>query len=81
MRADGTTADYIVGYMSRDMRHVTSFGGEILGSARIVSTWKLPLACWISDRMYQVEVVVNGRTYTGRTGGASMIYRGRRKRR
>jgi len=34
---------------------------------------------YISDRMFQVEAIVNGVTYTGRSAGVGMSYRGKRK--
>ncbi len=67
--------DRIIAYTSSDMKHVTSWGSEVLGTMRVTSSWKMPYNCWISDRQYQVVAVIDGKRYTGRTMGGCMIVR------
>jgi hypothetical protein len=73
--------DKILAYMSSDMKHVTTWHGDVLGAARIKSSWRMnqwsPIGGW---RMYQVETTIDGVRYTGRTMGGSMVYHGKRKR-
>jgi hypothetical protein len=78
---DATPANdnWLLGYMSADMQSLTDWHGNRLGSARVVTSWRLDGSA-LSDRMYQVECTVNGAAYTGRTLGASMAWRGRAKR-
>jgi hypothetical protein len=70
---------YITGYCSDDMKRLHTWHGEDLGTLKVVSWWRLPLSCWVSDRMYQVEATVDGVVYTGRTTGGGMIARLKRK--
>ena len=58
---------------------VTDWHGEPLGTARIVASWRLPRHCYISDRMFQIECVIDGVLYTGRGCGSSMIWKGKPK--
>jgi hypothetical protein len=66
------------GYMSEDMKAITKGDGMRLGSARIVASWATPKS-YVSSRQYQVECVINGVLYTGRTGGGSLLWRGKAK--
>lgn len=68
---------HIIAYLSRE-GVLTDWHGRRLGTYRITSTW--PIHSWISRTMHQVEAVVSGVTYTGRSCGVGMVYRGRRKR-
>jgi hypothetical protein len=70
------TDRWIIAYMSNDMGSVTDWHGETLGHAKVKTSWATPT----NDRCYQVECNVNGITYTGRTGGGGMIYKGKVKR-
>lgn len=54
-------------------------GTAVLGNARIVASWKTPRNTW-SSRMYQVEVILSGVTYTGRSNGVGMVWQGKPKR-
>lgn len=74
----GATGEWAVGYMSADMKRVTDWHGHLLGTARVVTSWPLQ-GSYLSDRMFQVEATIDGRTYTGRTMGANMLWRGRVK--
>lgn len=72
--------DRAIVYCDKDMRNVTSWHGEVLGTMRVKSSWRLPLTSWQSDRMYQIEATIGGKVYTGRTLGEGMIARLRLKR-
>jgi hypothetical protein len=69
------TVNYAVGFMSDDMESIVDHSGEHMGVARIVTSWRVNAF----DRMYQVEGTINQRLYTGRTLGASKLWRGRIK--
>lgn len=62
------------GYMSSDMTRVTDFEGNTISQkVNITSSWKAPQRNnWITDRYYQVQVLIDGIWYTGRTAGGSM---------
>ena len=53
--------------------------GRPLGRWRAVASWRQVRRN--PDRIYQIEAVVAGVTYTGRGLGQGMIFSGRRKRR
>lgn len=55
---------------------VTTWHGEELGPATIVSSWRNPWG-WRSDRIYQVRATINGRTYSGRGCGVGQVWYGR----
>jgi hypothetical protein len=67
---------FIIAYLGKDSV-LSDWHGRRLGTYRITSTW--PIHSWISRTMHQVEATVAGVTYTGRSCGVGMIYRGRRK--
>jgi hypothetical protein len=48
-----------------------------LGTYRITRTWKTPHS-YVSSTMNQVYATVNGITYTGRSAGVGMLFRGRK---
>lgn len=86
------TPDYAVGYLADSPlykehpewygtpKHVlTSWHGEWLGNAAIVAKWPTPTSAY-SDWMHQVEVIIDGRTYTGRSAGVGMVWTGKPKR-
>ena len=73
------TPDYAIGYMSDDMQQIITWHGKVMGSARVVSSWPMPLNCWLTNRYYQVEATINGIRYTGRTAGDGTIWKGKRK--
>lgn len=52
--------------------------GQRIGKYALVYGWKTPNS-HVSDRMYQVEVIVNGVLYTGRSAGVGMLFNGRMK--
>jgi hypothetical protein len=71
------TGDYVVAYKKGTT--VTTWAGDVLGTCRVVSTWKTPRS-YVSTEMHQLEAVINGVRYRGRCAGDGMIFRGRRKR-
>lgn len=72
------TEDYAIVYLAGTMKHVTNWRGERLGSCWVVSSWKTPRS-YVSSRMFQIEATIYGITYTGRSAGAGMIARLKRK--
>jgi hypothetical protein len=72
-----TKPQEIGGYLA-DGGVLTDWNGKKIGTYRLIASWKLP-NMYISDRMFQVEAIVNGVTYTGRSAGVGMAYRGKRK--
>ena len=71
------TAGLLIAYPAKDGA-LTDWHGRTIGTWRAVSSWRVN--SFIGSRMYQIEAVVNGATYTGRGFGEGMIYRGRPKR-
>jgi hypothetical protein len=78
------TDEWVIGYPKLDSEHVgatgtlTSWHGEPLGTVRITSKWRTPKS-FVSSHMFQMEARVNGKTYTGRSAGNGVIFRGRVK--
>lgn len=68
--------EFAAGYMSADMSQLVDFNGTVIGSARVVNTWAIRAGI-VSDAMYQVECIIDGFAYTGRTAGAMMLWRGK----
>ena len=71
------TPDRIIAYLGKE-GELQDWHGRQLGTYRITASWRIQ--SYITDTMHQVEAVVSGITYTGRSGGVGLIYRGRRKR-
>jgi len=71
------TPDAIVAYLG-PARVLTDWHAQRIGTYRIVSSWTTPRST-VSERMHQVEAVVDGVTYTGRSAGLGMIFKGKRK--
>lgn len=71
-------ATQFLGYLGNN-GVLTDGHGVPLGTYRIVATWRLPRTAWVSTRMCQVEAVINGVTYTGRSPGIGMHYKGKVK--
>ena len=67
--------DYATGYIKGAT--LTTFEGAPLGTARCVATWRIN--SYLSSTMGQYECVIDGVTYTGRSCGETMLWRGRRK--
>jgi hypothetical protein len=77
--AHGAQVDerHCIGYLG-DNDALLACGGSVLGRYRITATWHMPRTCWISSRQHQVTATVEGRTYTGRSFGKGMIFKGHR---
>ena len=77
------TPDYIVAYIGSrgddGKRQLTDWHGKVIGTCRITSTWRTPRS-FVSSTMSQVYAVVDGVTYTGRSAGEVMIFKGRKVR-
>jgi hypothetical protein len=71
------TDDHCIAYLGEGGT-LRSWHGKIIGSYRVLSSWKTPNS-YVSSRMCQVEATVNGIVYTGRSAGQGMIFKGRRK--
>lgn len=71
------TPDFAIGYLG-EKGILTDWHGRALGTFRYVSTWRTPRS-YISSTMSQVEAVIDGITYTGRSAGKGMIWKGKRK--
>jgi hypothetical protein len=68
------TDDYIIGYMSEDMKVIKTWHGEtITETVNVFSSWRI--FSWMSNRMYQIHALYAGKWYTGRTLGGGMIVR------
>lgn len=68
------TDSYVIGYMSSDMRQVTTWHGEVISeNVRVTAKW--PIRSYVSSHMYQVRAFINGKWFTGRTVGEGMIIR------
>lgn len=56
-------------YVSADGAQVTTWTGDILGSAKVTASWRTGRRTC----MYQYVVTVGGKRYTGRCQGAGML--------
>jgi hypothetical protein len=56
---------------------VTTWAGEKIGRYRITSRWRTSRSA-MSGHMNQVRIVVGGKHYSGRSGGAGMIVKAKR---
>lgn len=63
-----------------NVRDLTDWHGNVIGEARLTSSWRTPRS-FMASRMYQAYATVDGVTYTGRTCGEGMSYVGRPVRR
>jgi hypothetical protein len=70
---------YIIGYCHYPSMTLTSWDGkETIGTIRIVSTWRTP-SSYVSSYLSQIEATINGKVYTGRSGGDGMVWKGKPK--
>ena len=72
------TPDIVIAYLGNN-GVLTDWHGATIGTYRITSTWPTPRS-YVSGAMHQVRAVVDGVTYTGRSAGIGLIYRGKRVR-
>ena len=70
------TEEYAVGYLDEN-NVLTNWHGEKIGTYRITSTWKTPRS-YLSDVMCQVYATIRGMTFTGRSGGIGLLFKGKR---
>ncbi len=63
-------------YGSTSRRYLTDWHGNNIGTCAFSSTWRIN--SYMSNVMHQVYAVVNGVTYTGRSMGEGMLFRGKR---
>lgn len=71
------TPQRIIAYLGRN-EELHDWHGRQLGTYRVTASWRIH--SYMSDTMCQVEALVNGVAYKGRSGGVGLVYRGRRKR-
>ena len=72
------TETHLVGYPDKEGNLWNWHGSKLLGSYRVVSSWRV--FSFVGSTMYQIEVkTVDGVFYTGRGFGAGMSYKGKRK--
>ncbi len=79
--ASGYTRDHahLVAYLGKD-GNLTKWDGTVIGSYRIVSTWKTPRS-YVSSTMHQVEATLaDSSVWTGRSAGVGMSYSAKPKR-
>ena len=78
------TPEHLVGYLGKPRadgsRFLENWHGKWLGTCWITSTWRTSRS-FTSGTMHQVHARVNGVTYTGRSAGEGMLFRGRRVKR
>ena len=67
---------FALGYMNADMTAVTDYYGNVMGSAKVLKSWRIDNSA-LSTTMHQVECRIAGRLYTGRTLGAMMAWNGK----
>ena len=84
------TPDRVIAYPGRDETSridprgeatsgpLKDWHGNKIGTWKAVLSWPTPRS-YMASRMFQIEAVVNGITYTGRGCGEGMIYKGKRK--
>ena len=68
---------FCIGYLGKN-DVLTDWHGKQIGTYKITSSWKTPRS-YVSSTMNQVEAVVDGITYTGRSAGIGMYFKGKRK--
>lgn len=70
------TDQYCVGYLCEGNR-LSDWHGNTIGNYIITATWKTPHS-FVSSTMHQVQAIVNGVAYTGRSAGVGRIFKGKR---
>ena len=63
-------------YRLQGNRDLTNWHGAIIGRIRLAKSWATPRS-HVSSKMYQAYATVDGITYTGRTAGEGMIFKGK----
>jgi hypothetical protein len=75
------TPYYVIAYVKDVLNNIvtlTDWHGNELGHGRVKAYWATPRS-YISSRCYQIDGTINGVTYTGRSAGVGMIWKGKRK--
>ena len=67
--------DLLIAYVGEN-GVLNDWHGNVIGAIKLTRSWKTPRS-YVSDRMYQAYATVNGKTYTGRTAGVSMRFKGK----
>ena len=63
--------EHVAAYVGKGGQHVTTWAGDPLGVARVLSSW--PVRSYVGSRMRQYCVCINGANYTGRGFGEGML--------
>jgi hypothetical protein len=69
------TPELCVAYLA-DGGKVTDWHGTVLGTFKIVASWRTPRS-FVSSRMHAVHVTIDGVLYKGRSAGLGMFFRGK----
>ena len=69
------TPELCVAYLAKDGK-VTDWHGAVLGTFRIVASWRTPRS-YVSSHMHAVHVTIEGVLYKGRSAGLGMYFRGK----
>ena len=56
---------------------ITEWNGQIIGKVLTYRSWPTPRN-YVSSRMYQIEALIDGVIYTGRSGGSGLIWKGKK---
>lgn len=75
-RGATVTPDYATAYPAKG-GILCDWSGNQIGRWRAVAWW--PVRSYLGSTMYQIEAVIDGRTYTGRGFGEGMLWRGKVK--
>ncbi len=67
----------VIAYLGKD-GILNDWHGHPIGTYKIKASWRTPRS-YLSDRMYQVEAIVDDVVYTGRSAGEGMAFKGKRK--
>ena len=68
--------DCITGYLGEN-GILTNWLGNQIGTYKITATWKTPKS-YVSSTYHQVYAKVDGVTYTGRSAGINMLFKGKK---
>lgn len=76
------TPKFCIGYPgttdpATGVRPLKDWHGKVIGTIVYTAQWETPRS-YFTPRMYQAYATIDGATYTGRTAGNGMIFKGRR---
>ncbi|KKM55805.1 hypothetical protein LCGC14_1552240 [marine sediment metagenome] len=66
---------YVIAYLGKD-NVLTDWHGARLGTYHVTASW--PINSYLSSHMNQVYARIDGITYTGRSAGEGMLFKGKR---